>query len=189
MRNRTRTVARPADQRGFTLVEVIVSIVILSVGVLALIQVYSTGMSMMSSSKWDVIAKEKAASAIESVFTARDTRVLQWAQIRNVSNGGVFLDGAQPMYAVCTSAPANDGLINTADDARCPLEAITEPGPDGLLGTADDIVTPLRMFNRQIRITDIAGNVNLRQIDVIVSYNIGRFQKQYVLTTYISSFS
>lgn len=193
MNNRSQSQALRNVEQGFSLVEVVVSILILSVGVLALIQVYFTGMAMMSTSKWEVIAKEKAAEAVESVFTARDTRVLQWAQIRNVvgagAGGGVFLDGPQPLYAVCTSAPANDGLINTADDTLCPLEAIIEPGPDGLLGTADDVRTPLTMMTREIRIRDIAGNVNLRTIDVIVTYRVGRLQRQYVLNTYISSFA
>jgi len=178
---------------GFTLVEVIVSIVILTVGVLALVQVYTTGMTMMSTSQWDVIAKEKAAEAAESVFTARDTRVLQWAQIRNVvgaaGDNGVFLDGPQPMYAVCTSAVPNDGLINTADDTRCPLESIVVPGPDNQLGTADDQTTVLNFFTREIRIRDIAGNVNLRQIDVILTYRVGRMTRTYQLTTYISSYA
>ncbi|MBI1750809.1 MAG: prepilin-type N-terminal cleavage/methylation domain-containing protein [Acidobacteria bacterium] len=180
-------------ERGFTLVEVIVSILILSVGVLALVQVYTAGMTMMSTSQWDVIAKEKAAEAVESVFTARDTRVLQWAQIHNVvgaaGDGGVFLDGPQPMYSVCTSAPANDGLMNTADDIRCPLEAIVTPGADGLLGTVDDITLPLNMFRREIRIRDVPGDVSLRQVDVILTYRVGRLQRTYQLTTYISSFA
>jgi prepilin-type N-terminal cleavage/methylation domain-containing protein len=180
-------------ERGFSLVEVIVSILILCVGVLALVQVYASGMTMMSTSQWDVIAKEKASEAVETVFSARDTRVLVWAQIHNVvgaaADGGVFLDGPQPLYSMCTSAPANDGLVNTADDIRCPLEAIVTPGPDGLLGTADDITVRLNSFRREIRIRDIAGNINLRQLDVIVTYRVGRLQRTYTLTTFISSFA
>ena len=180
-------------ERGFTLVEVMVSILILSVGVLALVQVYASGMAMMSTSQWDVIAKEKASEAVESVFTARDTRVLLWAQIRNVvgaaGDGGVFLDGPQPMYSVCTTAPINDGLMNTADDNRCPLESIVSPGPDNALATADDIIQPLSNFQREIRIRDIPGNVNLRQLDVIVTYRVGRMQRNYTLSTFISSFA
>jgi prepilin-type N-terminal cleavage/methylation domain-containing protein len=180
-------------ERGFSLIEVIVSILILSIGILALVQVYATGMAMMSTSQWDVIAKEKASEAVESVFTARDTRVLVWAQIHNVvgaaADNGVFLDGPQRMYSVCTSAPVNDGLMNTADDIRCPLEAIVTPGPDGLLGTADDITLALNNFRREIRIRDIAGNPNLRQLDVILTYRVGRMTRTYTLTTFISSFA
>jgi prepilin-type N-terminal cleavage/methylation domain-containing protein len=191
-RMKSETMVR-IGERGFSLVEVIVSILVLSVGVLALVQVYATGMTMMSTSQWDVIAKEKASEAVESVFTARDTRVLLWAQIHNVvgaaGDGGVFLDGPQPMYSVCTTAPINDGLMNTADDIRCPLESIVTPGPDGLLATADDIIQPLNNFQREIRIRDIPGNANLRQLDVIVTYRVGRVQRTYTLSTFISSFA
>ncbi len=175
---------------GFTLVEVIVAIAILAFGVLTLVNVFTQGMALMSSSPWEVIAKEKAAEAIESVFTARDTRVLTWARIRNVVGGsgadnGVFLDGPRQLCA-----PGPDGLVNTADDfAPCQQEAVLYPGPDGLLGTADDQQVPLRLLTREIQIRDVPGNINLRTIRVIVTYNVGRLPRSYVLDTMISSFS
>ena len=43
------------------------------------------GAAQLSGSHLDVLAREKAAEAIESVFTSRDTRTVQWAQIRNVA--------------------------------------------------------------------------------------------------------
>ncbi len=58
-----------------------------------------------------LIAREKAREAIESVHAARDTGEASWATIRNVLDGGVFLDGAQPI-----KDPGDDGLVNTADD-------------------------------------------------------------------------
>jgi prepilin-type N-terminal cleavage/methylation domain-containing protein len=175
---------------GFTLVEVILAIAILAIGVLALVSVFAQGMTMMSTSQWEVIAKEKAAEAVESVFTARDTRVLTWARIRNVAGGsgadnGVFLDGPLQLCAA-----GNDGMINTADDfAPCQPESVVSPGPDNLLGTADDLQIPLRIFTREIEIRDVPGNINLRQIRVIVRYPVGRLIRQYVLTTFISSFA
>ena len=58
-----------------------------------------------------LIAREKAREAVESVHSARDMRVITWAQIRNVQQGGVFLAGAQPLRTA-----GADGLVNTADD-------------------------------------------------------------------------
>ena len=43
-----------------------------------------------------LIAREKAREAIESVHTARDTRVITWAQIRNVDAPGLRLPGRAP---------------------------------------------------------------------------------------------
>jgi prepilin-type N-terminal cleavage/methylation domain-containing protein len=175
---------------GFTLLEVILAIAILAMGVLVLVSVFAQGMMVMSTSQWEVIAKEKAAEAIESVFTARDTRTLTWARIRNVAGGsgadnGVFVDGPQQLCA-----PGADGLVNTADDfTPCQQETVIAPGADGLLGTADDVQIPLQIFTREIEIRDVPGNINLRQVRVIVSYGVGRLRRQYVLTTLVSSFS
>jgi prepilin-type N-terminal cleavage/methylation domain-containing protein len=168
------------DQSGFTLVETLIAIIILTGGLLALASAFAQGMVVMSTSHYHQIAKEKASEAIESVFTSRDTRIITWSQIRNVSNGGVFRDGPQPLRA-----PGRDGLVNTSDDGA--LETETGPGPDGQLGTGDDVVFPLDAFTREIQITDIASN--LRQIRVVLRYRVGYLTRQYQLVTYISSFA
>ena len=81
--------------------------------------------------------------------------------------------------------PGRDGLVNTADDGG--VESTTLPGPDNITGTADDVVVPLNDFTREIEIRDIGDN--LRQIRVIVRYQIGHLVREYTLTTYISSFA
>lgn len=168
-----------------TLLETMIATLILAVGVAAVAAVYSQGLMYMGSSQDDLIAREKAAEAIESVFTARDTKILTWAQIRNVrgasgADGGVFIDGPLPI-----NDPGPDGLVNTADDGA--LQNIVLPGPDGLLGTADDVFVPLAKFTREIQIRD--AGTNLRQVKVIMTYRSGRLQRSYTLTTYISPFS
>jgi prepilin-type N-terminal cleavage/methylation domain-containing protein len=178
-----RTASRAAA--GFTLIEALVAMSILTIGLLGMAQAFYLGMRHMSTSSANLTAREKAREAIESVHTARDTRTITWSQIRNVSNGGVFLDGAQPLYAA-----GNDGLVNTADDAAAGLEVLRDPGPDGILGTADDIVTPLNGFTRQIQILEMNPvNPALRQIVVTITYRVGPQLGSYTLTTYISSYS
>jgi hypothetical protein len=168
------------NESGFSLVDTMMAVIIMGGGLLALAVAFSQGMILMGTSHYQQIAKEKASEAVESVTSARDTRVIAWAQIRNVSNGGIFLDGATPLRA-----PGTDGLVNTGDDGAAETETL--PGPDGILGTGDDEVVSLDRFTREIRITDIAPN--LRQILVIVSYQVGRSTRQYQLMTYISSFA
>ncbi len=64
-----------------------------------------------------------------------------------------------------------------------------------MLGTADDVLTPLSNFTREIQITDLLRdgtavvNPNLRQIVVIVRYQVNGGWQNYRLTTYVSSFS
>jgi prepilin-type N-terminal cleavage/methylation domain-containing protein len=172
---------RPSkNQSGFTLIETMIAIIILSFGLLALASGFTQGMIYMSSSHQHRIAKEKASEAIESVNTARDTRVLAWAQIRNVSNSGIFLDGPRPV-----NAPGLDGLVNTSDDGS--LESATLPGPGGTMDTGQNLVAPLTGFTREIEIRDVAPN--LRQIRVIVRYETGHLTREYTLTSYISSFA
>jgi type II secretory pathway pseudopilin PulG len=169
-----------SNQTGFSLVETLIATVILSGALLALASGISQGMLVMSTSHYHQIAKEKASEALESVNTSRDTHIIAWAQIRNVSEGGIFLNGPQPLRA-----HGPDGLVNTADDGAAENEVL--PGPDGNLGNGDDVVNSLDAFRRQIVITDIAPN--LRQIQVIVTYQIGHLTRQYAVISYISSFA
>jgi prepilin-type N-terminal cleavage/methylation domain-containing protein len=184
-----------AREDGFSLMEMIVALSILMVGLLGLAQVFYFGMAIVGTSSAQLIAREKAREAIESVHTARDTRVITWAQIRNVANpncgawanttangGGTFVNGQQNLLAA-----GPDGLVATADDAGQEMT----PGPDNILGTADDI--PLVGFTRELTICDINGNPNVRQIAVTIRFNgssaVGNQRRAYTLTTYISSFS
>ena len=169
-----------SKESGFTLVEAMIAIIIIGGGLLALASAFAQGMVIMSTSHYHQIAKEKASEAIESVTTSRDTRVIAWAQIRNVSQGGIFLDGPQALRV-----QGVDGLVNTADDGAVESEML--PGSDLILGSGDDVVVSLTSFTREIEIRDVAQN--LRQIRVIIRYQVGNLSRQYQLTTFISSFA
>jgi prepilin-type N-terminal cleavage/methylation domain-containing protein len=168
------------EQSGFTILETMIAIVILGGGLLALAVGFAQGLQLQSTSHYHQIAKEKASEAVESVFTSRDTRTVTWARIQNVNDGGVFLNGPQPLRLQGT-----DGLLNTADDGAAETEVL--PGPDNSLGTGDDIVHALDNFTREIEIRDVGAN--LRQIRVIIRYHMGQMNRQYELITYISSFA
>lgn len=182
-----RTPNTKTSERGFTLLETMIAILILSIGVLGLAALLGNGLAFLNGSQADFIAQEKAAEAIECVFTARDTQTLTWAQIQNVSSGGLFLNGAQPMLD-----PGPDGLVGTAADSTSNPSTLIFPGPDGILGTSDDIVMDLSntyAMTRTISITSIVNETSVRQIQVTISYRSGRFQRTYTLTTYISQYS
>ncbi|MFN8062279.1 MAG: prepilin-type N-terminal cleavage/methylation domain-containing protein [Vicinamibacterales bacterium] len=166
---------------GFTLVEALFALVISTVALMALAQVFVKGMTVLGSSQPDLIAREKAAEAIESVYAARDSQTITWAQLRNLGNGGIFKSTAEQLHD-----PGADGLVNTADDAVA-VQRLTTPGADGQLGTADDEFTVLDNFRRQIVITDVEAN--LRQIQVTVTWQVGDRPRTFVLTTLISQFS
>jgi len=172
---------------GFTLLETMIAILVMSIGVLGLAALLGNGLAFLNGSQADFIAQQKAAEAIECVFTARDTQALTWAQIQNTGSGGLFLTGSQPMLD-----PGTDGLVGTAADAGANPSSIILPGPDKILGTADDIVLQLSTaysMTRTITITNIVNEPSVRQIQVTVNYTSGRFKRLYTLTTYISQYS
>jgi prepilin-type N-terminal cleavage/methylation domain-containing protein len=177
-------------QSGFTLLEAMIAIVILSFGILSLAAVYAQGIQVANLTQLDYIAEKKAEEAVETIFADRDAHLLQWTNIRNVTgvggaNDGVFLVGPQPLLAA-----GPDGLYGTADDDKAnPDVVIVGPGPDKVLGTSDDIVMPLTNMTRTIAITDVTGETGLRQITITVSYTAGSTSRQYTLVSFIAQFS
>ena len=179
-----RTGTRNSDS-GFTLLEVMIAIVVMSVGLLAVIASLATAVAATQSSQEDLIARQKALEAMESIYTARNSQQIPFSAVANVSNGGIFLNGAQTMKCA-----GPDGLVNTGDDvscttsagATCPnggAECMVLPGADGILGTADDVTMSLGNFTRTITITPTtyptgpnAGspNPNMMGITITVSY-------------------
>lgn len=157
---------------------------VLMVGVLGVAGVITAGMKTLGTTPADVISAQKAAQAVEAVFSARDSHKLTWAQIKNVTNGGVFKNGPQPLNE---SGP--DGLVNTTDDLTT-IESVAFPGPDQLLGTGDDRIDTLTGYRREVVITEVSGtNGNLRKVTVNVSYQAGADTRTFTLTTFISIYS
>jgi prepilin-type N-terminal cleavage/methylation domain-containing protein len=168
-------------QAGFSLIETIVAIGVLSVGALGLAGVFAAGMQKTVSSPGELLATQKAAEAIESVFSARDSHTVAWAQLRNVNGGGIFLDGPQALKLA-----GADGVVNTADDAT--VESVVLPGRDQMLGTADDVTQTLDGYTREIQIVDLSAD--LRAVTVTVTYRAGTTaMRPYTLTAYISTFA
>lgn len=174
------------SQKGFTLLETMVAMVVLAFGILSLASVFAQGSSINNTSVIRYIAQQKAQEAMESIFTARDTGVLSWNEIQNVSQGGVFLDGPQPLLA---SGP--DGIVGTADDdATNPNTIVTGPGPDMVLGTADDTTINLNPWmTRTIQIQDTPNLTKLRQVTITINYLFQGKPGQYQVICYISSYS
>ncbi len=167
-------------QHGFSLLEVMVATVIMTVGLLALAYAYGQGMVTVTTCQQDAVARQAARETMEDVLSARNTSTLTWAQIANVSNGGIFLDGAQPL-----TTPASNGLVGTANDG--PVQTITLPGPDGQLGTADDITVPLNSYQRTIQITALSQS--LKQVTVTITYvTPADITQSYQLVCYVSPY-
>jgi len=184
---------RRAGQAGFSLVEVLFAGAIMTIGLLAVLGMFTTALTAAQSSQLDQIAHARATQALESVYTARQTAQLGFDAINPVgttTNGtlGIFTTGMATM-----TDPGPDGLDGTADDV--PTAPIVLPGPDGKLGTADDQTISLANFQRQIQIS-LAVDPNtgaqiptLKQIVVTIQYQTSNgITRSYQVQSLISQY-
>ena len=170
-----------------------ISMVVLTVGMVSLLGVFGLAMATTQGSQQDMIAKQLANEAYESIVTARNSTEFTWDDIQNsgstncisgASSCGQFVTGAQPIY----NAGA-DGVYGTLDDSSSGArQTLHDPGPDGIFGTADDTYIPLSGYQRTIAFTEV--NTTLRQVTITISYNVTQagLPRTYVLNSYISEF-
>jgi type II secretory pathway pseudopilin PulG len=175
-------------QNGFGLLEAVIAAVVLVIGLVALAGLFTQSLASLQYTREDLIAKQKAREGLEAVYSARNDATIGFVGIQNVSNGGIFLDGFQPLFL----AGAN-GIVGTQGQSGI-LDRQILPGPDGILGTADDEIIPLNNYQRQITIQpliDSTGNVSpdIRQISITVQVTSpGHGIRNYTVTGYISRF-
>jgi prepilin-type N-terminal cleavage/methylation domain-containing protein len=188
------------QQRGFTLIETMIAIVVMTVGLLALVASFAAALTATQSAQEDLVARHKALDAMESIYTARNAQQIPFASINNTASGGIFLSGAQPL--LCAGA---DGIVGTGDDAPCVIpgsgaacpggiECLRLPGADGILGNGDDITQSLSNFSRTITFNPTllpsgAPNQNLIAVTITVTYSkAGWPNRDYTVNGLISSY-
>jgi prepilin-type N-terminal cleavage/methylation domain-containing protein len=195
----TQRRSKSSAQDGFTIIETMIAIAIMSVGILTVLAAFATAVGATNNAQENLIARQKTLEAMESIYTARNTTQLSFAQIANTTGGGIFTSGPVQLLAA-----GPDGLVNTTDDVNFPAngpcpsgpECLVLPGPDGILGTADDKAMSLANFTREIQIgkvfeTDgVTVNPNLKQVTVIVTYKTGTstVPRVYTVNALVSAF-
>src|SRR5581483_2559575 len=162
-----------SNQKGFSCIEPLMAIAILSTGAISLGAALTAGLVVTRVSEQQLRAKQMCTSAIESILAARDIAMvngtLNYSSINNVSNGGIFLDGAQ----------------NVTDSE----------GPDGIIGTADDNGNNVAGFTRTIVFTNVAdpnrptppNPITMRKVVVTVSYQDRGQTRNETMTSYIAN--
>ena len=170
-------------QRGFTLVETMIAMAVLTVGLLGVLSVFGVAINATQNTKFDQIARAKAMETIESIYTARQTNQLAYAAIQN-QPAGIFTAGM-----VALTDAGLDGIDGTADDV--PAAPINVPGPSGVLtgSSPPDVQISLANFQRQIQIVTDPTNSNLRMITVTIQYpGVAGIPRNYTVNALISSF-
>jgi len=168
-------------EAGFLLIELLIAMLVMVISLVGLLGLYSYTLVAVTTSQDNLIAKQKAREALESIYTARNTHQLTFSAIANVSEGGIFLDGPQSL-----AEPGMDGLVGTADDGE--IEMMELPGDDGYYGTPDDEFRPLTAFQREIIISS-AGSADLKHIRIVVRYGTLRgLQRSFEVESYVSKY-
>jgi type II secretory pathway pseudopilin PulG len=166
---------------GMSLIETLIAILVLTVGAVGMAATFLQGMQFATSSPNELVATQKAAEAMESVFSARDAHTLTWEQLMNEADGGVFKDKPDDLRLA-----GPDGIVNTRDDGE--VEFVWLPGPDDDLRTSpDNRKQALTGFTRQIVIERISKD--LRSVTVVIEYPSGAARKKDQLTSYISKYA
>jgi prepilin-type N-terminal cleavage/methylation domain-containing protein len=148
-----------SSEAGFSLLEMVVAMVVLTVGLLGVASAISYAL-LATNSKMLIV------SALEQMETLRDTGQLNFNEISNTQQSGSTFRGFPSDFREVSVVPGPDGVFGTADDLS------TAPGPDGYYGTTDDVKDySLARPNvtRQIIITDLTPL--LKKITVTLRYS------------------
>ena len=176
---------RVTPTAGYSLIEVMMSLFVSSIGLVSLLALFSQSVVTMFLVQEDLIARQKAREILESVNTVRNTQLVSWSDIENEADDGIFEDDFQSMKIA-----GDDGLIGTKDDGA--VETIQLPGPDGQLGTGDDVNRTLSNFQRKIEIDpvlmqDSSPYPDLRKITVTVEYTTSSgFERSVAMSSFVS---
>lgn len=176
-------------ESGFSLIETIIAMIILTVGILATISAISFSLLYIQESEKITFAKEYARSTMETIFSIRDLELFDdnvadgtynWNTIvvKTDTNSGIFLKDWNPIR----ENPGADGIFGTADDAcsataACVVGGVTNNSP------------VVEGYQRKIEVTDISENgiVRKRYIVVRVRYVSGQQQREVTESTILAN--
>ncbi len=210
IRHGVKSRLRKPGAGGFSLLEVVISMAVLTVGMVSLLGVFGLAMASTQTSQQDMIAKQLANEAYESIVTARNASQITFDDIQNVgstycpitsaSSCGIFANGLQAMYQAAGAGTTGtcvtyEGILGTTCDVGQPEQTLQDPGADGIFYTADDTFIPLTGYQRSILISplyDSSGSLisSVRSITITMQYTTGQMKtpKTYILNSLISQY-
>jgi type II secretory pathway pseudopilin PulG len=171
---------------GFSLVEVIIAILIMTAGLIALSGALIIGVTLPKRARQQEIAKQLANMIMESIIAAKETAPPGFNSFESLTftdstPSGRFVRGVSVMLE-----PGPDGVYCTCDDgvspgpfsSTCPstpgtlaMQYEIDPGPDGIYSVpnkTDNRKSQLLGFTREVIIQDLGPGI--KQIEVRVNY-------------------
>ena len=181
------------EERGFSLIEMIIAIGIITIGILSLAA--TLGFSIITSNrvKQVTLAKYIAVTTMETIISTRESQVLPFSSIgpQSGSNPNGFVTGVQPVRNAGV-----DHIYGTTDDDG---DLVYTIGPNSTNlqfdGAGDEKVNLTQIgYRREITVTDLndpdtGRPLGLKQIQIKVYYPspVGG-QKSYTMTTVLGDY-
>lgn len=136
------------SESGFTLIEVVVAMLVLTIGLVGVVTAITYAVAANNMSRNVTKAKQMIVSALEQTESLRNSGQWNYDQICNCSTTGCI--GYPSDFRSVPNTPGTDGIFGTADD---PSDG-ANPG-----------------FTRQILVTLLdSTNPNLKKVQVTVQY-------------------
>lgn len=177
------------SESGFTYVEVLIAIVILTVGILAMLAAISAAVLQSRGQDQQLTARHIAASTLESIMSVKETDPdrMGWKAVGNIGSNPDPDDGNTPKGIFIVGR--HDVLANA--------------GPDEVIGTEDDAGDVLTGFQREITIIDQCdldrpsancptpgdSPVKIRLIEVRVHFFVGLTERTELVRTVLTDYS
>jgi type IV pilus modification protein PilV len=167
----TKESVRQAEA-GFTLIETVVAMLILTFGLLAVAGAISYSINASYMSRNVTSAKMIVASILEQMQTLRNTKQLAYKQFANtgaVNNTGLTtpFNGFSTGFNKVSSSPGPDGIFGTCDDFS------TAIGADNKWCTSDDTTDSTLArpgYEYRIIISEFATTPNLKKVEVTIHF-------------------
>jgi prepilin-type N-terminal cleavage/methylation domain-containing protein len=158
---------RSRSERGFSILELVVAMIILTIGLLGVASAISYALMASNRGRGITNSKMLVVSILEQMETLRDTGQLHFNEISNSQVVGSSFTGFPATFQPVSTKPGPDGIFGTSDD-------LISAGPDNTYGTADDFTDPTLArpgVTRQILISTLADNDYLKKIQVTLRYS------------------
>jgi type IV pilus modification protein PilV len=180
------------QQEGFSLIEVVLAILILTIGLIALAGGLVAGVTLPQRARQQEIAKQLATETMESIIFAKEATPAGFTSFDSIgyttdTPPGRFISQATNANISKMLSAGPDGVYGTCDDGQPPGAIVDcgstglganmrtldlDPGPDGKYSTsADNKTISLTNFSRKITITNLTPTpVSAKQIQVDVTF-------------------
>ena len=162
LNSRSRRKADRSSEKGFSLLEMVVAMIILTVGLLGVASAISYALIASNRGRGVTNSKMLVVSILEQMETLRNTRELSFDEISNTPQPAPGFAGfpyADGVFRPVSTVPGADGIFGTADDLW--------------VGTSqtDDLTLARPGVSRQIKITTFPSNPYLKKIEVTLRYS------------------